>query len=120
MRVVDRWAVCSACLQSKTVPHVDFDAVFDGPVLDMGGNPVSVDDLVVCQDCVRDAVTALELSVNPVEFVTRQRDEAIREARAWKAYAEGLEEAQAERPEPIRRGPGRPPRRAERPEEKAA
>jgi hypothetical protein len=110
-------AYCAACFQAKPgSPHVDFGSAYDGPVLvDDAGVRQSIDDLVVCESCVRDATRVLELHVAPIDDVERDRAAAERDARAWREYAVALEAAHARRPEPPRRGPGRPPRQPSRP-----
>jgi hypothetical protein len=115
-------AYCSGCYRAKPeARHVDFDVVFDGPTFKNNeGVLQSMDDLILCIDCIREAAVALALDENPVRPVEMERDAAVRDAKHWKAYAEGLEQAQADRPEPVRRGPGRPPKRANRPEPVAA
>jgi hypothetical protein len=44
---------CSACYQHSTGRHIDFEASWDGPVLEDGSKiKVSVDDLILCETCV--------------------------------------------------------------------
>lgn len=45
---------CSACFnQNVELQHVDFEAYWDGPVLDMEGSiKVPIDDLVLCETCL--------------------------------------------------------------------
>jgi hypothetical protein len=119
VRVVNA-AHCAACFCSKPdVPHVDFNSDYDGPtLLDASGQRQQIDELIVCQDCLREAFQALELSANPTGELERELHEARSEVQRWRAYAEGLEDAQASRPEPVKRGRGRPPRREPRPEPK--
>lgn len=111
-------AYCAACFQAKPgTAHVDFGAAYDGPVLaDAAGVRQSIDDMVVCAECVREAARVLAIDPQPLADVERDRDAALRDLDAWRSYAEGLEAAHAGRPEPPRRGPGRPPRQAPRPE----
>lgn len=115
-------AYCAACFQARAdVVHVDFGAAYDGPVLRQeSGEPQTIDDLIVCASCVRDAARALAIVENPAGDAEHARADAERRAGAWKAYAEALEGAHARRPEPPRRGPGRPPRQPVRPGEVAA
>lgn len=68
-------ARCSACnLQRPEKRHIDFDAWWDGPVVEGGlatgegvvrGPRVSIDELVICEDCLRDAGRLIDLE--PVE-----------------------------------------------------
>jgi hypothetical protein len=59
--------VCSSCFGQYTGRrHVDFGAAWDGPMVPpdqtvAGGKMVSVDDLVVCEDCLRFAAQLIGL-----------------------------------------------------------
>lgn len=113
--------VCTGCGLAK--PHdtfVDFEANFDGPAFQVEGVRGFVSELLLCEACVTSAASTLALRVEPVRDLEIERDQALAKAKAWKDYAEGLEASQARRPEPVRRGPGRPPRTAPRPEAVAA
>src|SRR5882757_6391471 len=50
---------CAACYgQDPKARHVDFEAAYDGPVLNATGEaPMQVDDLIICENCVRNAAT---------------------------------------------------------------
>lgn len=58
---------CSACFQQKPQQrHVDFGASWDGPVLEALAGAVgvigqSIDELIVCEDCVKDAARKIGL-----------------------------------------------------------
>lgn len=55
MRLIEKApAFCSSCHQQKpNTLHVDFDAYWDGPVLDAAnGMKQSIDDLIICKDCL--------------------------------------------------------------------
>jgi hypothetical protein len=68
-------ALCSACsLQRPDLRHVDFDAAWDGPTVEGGlatgdgvvrGPLVSIDELVICEECLRAAGRLIDLE--PVE-----------------------------------------------------
>ena len=46
-------AFCSSCFQAKPqMLHIDFEAAYDGPVINDGGIKVMIDDLVICEDCL--------------------------------------------------------------------
>jgi hypothetical protein len=61
---------CSVCFnQDPQAIHIDMDAAYDGPVLDASGTRHSVDDIVMCEKCVRAAVNLLPDS--------REKDEQI-------------------------------------------
>jgi hypothetical protein len=57
--------VCSSCFGQYTDRrHVDFGAAWDGPMVPpdqsvAGGKMVSVDDLVICEECLRFAATLI-------------------------------------------------------------
>lgn len=60
---------CAACGgQYPDRKHVDFGAAWDGPVLNQaeviseGVTPMQIDDLKVCETCVREAAEVLALS----------------------------------------------------------
>lgn len=56
MRLTDTPAYCASCFgQYPERRHVDMEAYFDGPVLDASGTKQAIDDLVLCEDCVREA-----------------------------------------------------------------
>lgn len=51
-------AHCTGCFQAKPhMRHVDFGAFYDGPVMQaaIGTLPHVIDDLILCEDCLRDA-----------------------------------------------------------------
>lgn len=95
-------AYCAACwcAAQETVRFVDFDAAVDrgtrtnseGWVLD------GIDDLHLCEDCVRAGAQALELKP---DLHTRQNREIARLERErdhWKDYAKRIEATMQDRP----------------------
>jgi hypothetical protein len=99
-------AYCSACFnQDPSLQHIDFDAASDRGYGD-GTLPVPMDDLILCENCVRTAARLLgmqdrtelerELSESRRRFTAEHRraDNAV-------SYAESLEKAFSERPNPI-------------------
>lgn len=56
-------AYCSVCFgQYPDRRHVDFDAAWDGPVIDSGnGMKQAIDDLIMCENCVRRGAEILAL-----------------------------------------------------------
>jgi hypothetical protein len=48
---------CSGCFQQKlTKRHVDFDVAYDGPsMMNPQGGHQPIDDLILCEDCLRTA-----------------------------------------------------------------
>lgn len=58
-------AMCSGCFnQQPDKIHIDFGASWDGPVL-QGAHPVSIDELILCERCVRIAAKLLHLTDSP-------------------------------------------------------
>jgi hypothetical protein len=57
----DTPAFCSACFnQQPDKRHIDFDAAWDGPVIDaQNGMKQTIDDLVICQVCIESAARIL-------------------------------------------------------------
>lgn len=54
---------CSSCHQQKPDErHVDFGAYYDGPVMQLAGggqDAVAIDDLVICETCMKAAANAI-------------------------------------------------------------
>ena len=67
-------AMCSSCFgQYPHRKHIDFGASWDGPVL-QGAHPVSIDELILCETCVRAAAKLLRLTDSPnARTLERQR-----------------------------------------------
>jgi hypothetical protein len=57
MRLVKSATFCSSChCQHEQKSYVDFDAYWDGPTIDQEGSiKVPIDDLVICEDCLKAA-----------------------------------------------------------------
>lgn len=109
---------CSACAQTKPSGEtfVDFGAENDQGSILVNGEVATIDDLKICGECMRAACG--EMGYVPedrdtIGRLTAELDQARQAAEAWKHYAERAEEAQAYRPEPVKRGPGRPPKKPE-------
>ena len=112
MKIADpKPAYCSACHSSSPeLRYVDFECAYDGGSMPGGldGYPGAViDDLVLCEACVRTA--AKTVAVDPLEDENRRREIEVlkKEASDWKAYARQMEVTL-----PMR--PGRPLKQAER------
>ena len=88
---------CAACYSFTNKRLVDFGAAFDGPVLETG---MQIDDLILCEDCVRSAAQTLELDTNrdSVDRALREAEEARVKSEEWQAYAKKLENVRALRP----------------------
>src|ERR1044072_6713270 len=49
-------AYCSACFQAKPhLPHVDLEAYWDGPIIQGTSHKQPIDDLILCEDCLKSA-----------------------------------------------------------------
>jgi len=51
---------CACCFQRPQGRCVDFEAAYDGPVIPGTPEPVPVDDLIICEDCLAEAFTILD------------------------------------------------------------
>lgn len=106
---------CSSCFQQQPEKlHVDMEAAWEGPLLDVDGRRFSIDDLWLCEDCIRAAVALLPEN--------RRREEALAEAvaayRQLIAYCETLQTANeqltqnlAAKLEPLKSAAGSTPQR---------
>jgi hypothetical protein len=97
---------CSSCFAQKNGEvHVDFDAAWDGPVFNEAEEHeqprfVAIDELVICESCLREAGALIQLK--PAERIEREKvvlEERVRELSERLAGAVEhigrLEEAQA-------------------------
>ena len=56
---------CSACHMQRTeIKHVDFEAYYDGPVMDGLTHKQPIDDLILCSDCLKPAAMLLGMIDN--------------------------------------------------------
>lgn len=98
---------CSSCFNSQPIRHVDFEAACDRGYGNEEANPINLDDLVLCENCVKEAAGILgiedsislkaELEAAETKLVTerRRREQAER-------YAGTMEDALSQRPEQIK------------------
>lgn len=88
-------AYCSACFnQDPQAIHVDMDAAWDGPVPQMKGDgfdAVAIDDLVLCEACVRSAAGLLP----EFEPIAAEYEALQAEYRNLWEFAKGLQETNA-------------------------
>jgi hypothetical protein len=75
---------CAACFQAKPKStHVDFGASYDGPMLPalkgaVGVIGQSIDDLVICEDCIQHAAALVGLGdVADLEGKLQAKEDAI-------------------------------------------
>lgn len=107
IRPADTPIYCSACRgQDKTLTHIDFDAACDRGFGD-GPLPVSMDDLILCENCVKNAgrlvgmEEASETSQERDKFKRLWHEEkALREQAV--GYADRMEEALQHRPDKLK------------------
>lgn len=117
VRVAERPpAGCAACFgQYPQRTHVDFGSSYDGPMLPAQENAtgvvgVSIDELVICEECLRTAAQLLGLTdpgqtTEQLEALTAQAEELTERLAGAMAYANKLETAIAAKPKPARRPP---------------
>ncbi len=107
---------CSACgCQDREKQHVDFDAACDRGYGAEGTVAVSMDDLILCETCLRSGAELVGMidATEPQEKISvleqRLADEKLRADKAV-GYAERMEAALAARPTPVKvsRPRGRP------------
>lgn len=98
---------CSACFGQYTDrQHVDFEAAWEGPTFKDGivgpdgeitnSILVSIDDLIICDDCLRAAAALLGLKdpdelAEYTEQLEKQRDELLEKVRGHEQHAKNLE-----------------------------
>jgi hypothetical protein len=85
---------CACCFQPPQGRSVDFEAAYDGPVIPGTPEPIPVDDLVICENCLQEAfvildpqglketIAQLEGIVKELLDENRAKDKAILGARA--------------------------------------
>jgi hypothetical protein len=75
-------AYCSSCFGRPDGRYVDFEAAYDGPVVPGTPTPVPVDDLILCESCLREAFRLLDpddlkATIRELEEVVQEQDEAL-------------------------------------------
>ncbi|HLY82954.1 MAG TPA: hypothetical protein VKQ71_08205 [Acidimicrobiales bacterium] len=111
-------AYCSACYnQNPSKQHLDFDAAAERGFGDRDdGLKISMDDLILCEDCVREAARLIGMRdagelEHDLETLTRLHRQEKDRADGLERYLTNMEAAFSSRPEPIvaPRHRGRPP-----------
>ncbi|CAB4172165.1 hypothetical protein UFOVP1346_7 [uncultured Caudovirales phage] len=98
MKVIENGAFCAACFSFVTDRSVvEFDASWDGPVIPEG----SVDELSLCESCVRSAAEALDVSPDVVARLENSVKFSEGVAEKWRSYALSLERSLEFRPEKV-------------------
>lgn len=111
---------CSSCFgQYPNLRHVDMGAAWDGPAFSpdgaevAGGTPVTIDELVLCENCVKDAAVQLELTdedtrrhVQEVEASNEELRERLLGATGYIRKLEDAVEARGKLDELLTKGAG--------------
>jgi hypothetical protein len=107
---------CSACFNSQDLRHVDFDAACDRGYANDEAVQVTMDDLILCENCVREGARLLGMTDeqelhDKVEDLEAKLDATAKALRQARNYADTLEHAIGERPDPIKIDHRRRPRK---------
>lgn len=117
MKLCETSRHCASCYAQYTdKTYVDLDAAYDGPVIEGGvvgpdGDvvnkiPVSIDDLVLCEDCLREAGSFIGLTdtdADKIAELQQIRQQQAEEILGLKQYVKKLEDAVASKPEAPKR-----------------
>ena len=77
---------CSSCYgQYPQRRHIDFEAAYDGPVINTDGLRQSIDDLIICEDCMESAAKfvgyvndeAMKREIERLKMQVETRDEML-------------------------------------------
>jgi hypothetical protein len=106
---------CSSCFgQYVERRHVDFEAAWEGPTFKEGivgeggeienGILVSVDDLIICEDCLKAAAALLGLKdpdelAEYAETLEKRVDELLEQVRGYELHTQNLESSIASKRE---------------------
>lgn len=114
IRETGRPIYCSACFNSQPIRHIDFDAACDRGYGNDEAIKINLDDLVLCENCVREGARLLGMQDRDdmrLEDLQRKLDFAERKLRQAQRYADTMEDALANRPEPVKIDHRKLPRR---------
>lgn len=90
MRLADKTPpYCAGCFgQDPSKRHIEFKADFDGPFVMEGSRRVAVNQIVLCEDCVRSAARLIEM-VDAEDLARIESDRAqLAELRKYRADAD--------------------------------
>ena len=91
MKLTSSPPYCSSCFQQKpAIRHVDFEVYWDGPIIDGAGFKQPIDDLVVCEDCIKAAGELIDLSEH--KKLLHERNELKAEVQELRKYRIDAEE----------------------------
>lgn len=96
---------CSSCFNQDTaLRHIDMDAACDRGYGDEAAVKVAYDDLVLCENCVKEAATLINMVPKDDRTIERLESQVSvweRKARQSEKWATTMEEALAARPEKV-------------------
>lgn len=98
---------CSACFnQQPALRHVDFDASCDRGYGDDAGIQINMDDLILCENCVKNGAMVLGIEDSTelkaqVETLERKYDVEKKRREQAERWADTMESAISQRPEPL-------------------
>lgn len=106
IREASRPIHCAACFNSQEIRHIDFDAACDRGYSDGVAIAVSMDELVLCENCVRVGAELLGMTASDtlraeLEDTKRKLDVQRKRQEQAQRYADTMEEALQRRPEPV-------------------
>jgi hypothetical protein len=82
---------CSSCFQAKpALTHIDFESYWDGPIIDGAGFKQPIDDLIICEDCLRVAGEVIGLGDHAK--LIEQRNNLLTELKELRKYRIDTEE----------------------------
>ena len=95
MKRIEGVSGCAACFSATDGVFVDMSAAFDGPVLENG---MTIDDLILCEACVRKAFEVLDSDPDEVRAVEVENENLHAEVDRLTKYTKSLEASVALRP----------------------
>lgn len=103
---------CASCYQQDPVRYVDFEAAYDGPVIPGSPASIPIDDLILCENCLKEAFALidpenLKETVEGLEGVVK---DLLEDNEAKDKMIQGFQSTTNELIDhPIKKTPGRPP-----------
>jgi hypothetical protein len=106
IREADKPIYCSSCFNSQPVRHVDFDAACDRGYGNDEAVKITMDDLILCENCVKEAGEILGMhdkatDIDKLADLERKLDVERKLRRQAQNYAGTMEEALTRRPEQV-------------------
>lgn len=90
---------CSGCFGQYHISHIDFESDWDGPIMNSDGLRVSIDELILCERCVRAAYELLPKEENKtIEKLENQLKETKASNKKLSTYNRQLETTIASKP----------------------